>query len=145
MAFRLGALWSSSPAQAPVSASKYKQSTDTKKSSFRTGIGQTCAVQFALHGCTKLFLVDLNRSKLEQTKARIQKEDVYPQIELLEANVTSEASMKAMVQQCVKTFGRLDIACNNAGIGGPPARTHEVSVKDYDMVCAVNERGVSAT
>lgn len=75
--------------------------------------------------------------------AVIKKEDLHPQMELFEANVTSEASMKDMVEQCVKAFGRLDIACNNAGIGGPPARTHEVSLKDFEMVCAVNERGVS--
>jgi NAD(P)-dependent dehydrogenase (short-subunit alcohol dehydrogenase family) len=108
------------------------------------GIGQCCALYFARSGCEKLFLVDLKHSKLEETAALIRKETSQVKIELFEADVSSELSVQKMVDQCIEVYGRLDIACNNAGIGGGSARTSDISVKDYDQVCAVNERGVSA-
>lgn len=48
-----------------------------------------------------------------------------------------------MVQRCVAVYGKIDIACNNAGVLGKAVRTHEATIKDYDFVCQVNERGVS--
>lgn len=108
------------------------------------GIGQTCAQQFALNGCQSLFLVDLSRSKLEKTAALIESTgQQHPQIELCECNVADEASVKAMVTRCVEVFGRIDVACNNAGVSGREAvRTHEAKIEDFDFVCDVNERGV---
>ena len=37
----------------------------------------------------------------------------------IRTDVTDAASVEAMVQFAVDTFGGLDIAVNNAGIGGP--------------------------
>jgi NADP-dependent 3-hydroxy acid dehydrogenase YdfG len=107
------------------------------------GIGQCCAYEFALQGCQKLFLMDLSRSKLEETKAMIENDGLHPQVKMYEGSVSDEASVKGMIDHCVEVYGRLDIACNNAGVSGVSARTSEASVKDYDFVCSVNERGVS--
>ena len=40
------------------------------------------------------------------------------------------------------TYGRLDFAHNNAGIGAPPAPTHEADRRAFDRVLAVNLIGV---
>jgi NAD(P)-dependent dehydrogenase (short-subunit alcohol dehydrogenase family) len=74
----------------------------------------------------------------------IKKDSIHVlQVELYDADVSSETSVKSMIKNCVKVYGRLDIACNNAGIASASARTSDISPKDYDRVCAVNERGVS--
>lgn len=107
-----------------------------------TGIGQCCACEFALSGCQKLFLVDLLLSKLENTKALIQKARPNSQVELYVGNISDELNVRGMIDRCTEIFGRLDIACNNAGVSGTSMRTHEATVETFDAVCAVNERGV---
>src|SRR6266849_1651034 len=47
-----------------------------------------------------------------------------------------------MVKQTVSTFGRLDMAFNNAGVQSPVAETADADPKDYDFVMGVNLRGV---
>ncbi len=42
----------------------------------------------------------------------------------------------------VKTFGRIDIACNNAGIGGEAALTGEYSLDGWKKVIDINFNGV---
>ncbi|KAI1617380.1 hypothetical protein EDD36DRAFT_423989 [Exophiala viscosa] len=107
-----------------------------------SGIGQTCARLFALNGCQKLFLVDLSRPKLETTAALIERDGLYPQVELYDGSVADESSVKDMIDHCVEVFGRIDIACNNAGVSSMSARTHEATMADFDFTCSVNERGV---
>lgn len=41
----------------------------------------------------------------------------------------------------VKAFGRLDIAVNNAGIGGPPAPVGEYPIEAWNKVLSVNLSG----
>ncbi|EXJ56174.1 hypothetical protein A1O7_09105 [Cladophialophora yegresii CBS 114405] len=106
------------------------------------GIGQECARQFALHGCRKLFLVDISLPGLQQTKGMLEKNQAHAQVELYQGNVAEENSVKRMVAQCVEVYSRLDIACNNAGISGGSARTSDLAVEDFDRLCSVNQLGV---
>ncbi|ETI21718.1 hypothetical protein G647_08065 [Cladophialophora carrionii CBS 160.54] len=106
------------------------------------GIGQECAQQFALHGCRKLFLVDISLSGLQQTREMLEKDQPLAQVELYQGNVAEESSVKRMVSQCVELYGRLDVACNNAGISGGSARTSDLAVEDFDRLCSVNQLGV---
>lgn len=56
-------------------------------------------------------------------------------------DVTNEADVEATMQHAVRTFGRLDIVLNVAGIGmGGPL--HDVSIETYDKVMDVDLRGV---
>ena len=50
--------------------------------------------------------------------------------------------MAAVVQQTVATFGRLDMAFNNAGIQVPPSDAADEPAEVFDRVNAVNLRGV---
>lgn len=57
-------------------------------------------------------------------------------------DVSDEAQVAAMIQQTVDTFGRLDVAFNNAGIQIAHTDAADVSKEDYERVMAVNLNGV---
>jgi NAD(P)-dependent dehydrogenase (short-subunit alcohol dehydrogenase family) len=57
-------------------------------------------------------------------------------------DVTDEAQAAAMVERTVATFGRLDMAYNNAGILGPMGDVTDETSEAFDEVNAVNLRGI---
>lgn len=57
-------------------------------------------------------------------------------------NVANIDEVKAMVDQAVATFGRIDAAFNNAGVQSPVAETAIADPADYDFVMDVNLRGI---
>ena len=59
-------------------------------------------------------------------------------------DVSDEDQVAAMIQTAVETFGRLDMAFNNAGIIDKPSETADTKAEDYDRINAVNARGVWA-
>jgi NAD(P)-dependent dehydrogenase (short-subunit alcohol dehydrogenase family) len=59
-------------------------------------------------------------------------------------DVTDESQVAAMIDQTVTTFGRLDMAFNNAGIQAPPSDAADETAENFDLVNAVNLRGVWA-
>ena len=50
--------------------------------------------------------------------------------------------LNAAIRQTVDTYGRLDIAINNAGIGGKYGRFIDQTPDDFDQIMAVNVGGV---
>jgi NAD(P)-dependent dehydrogenase (short-subunit alcohol dehydrogenase family) len=59
-------------------------------------------------------------------------------------DVSSEDDVAAMVATTVATFGRLDMAFNNAGIQAPPTDAADETADSFDRVNAINLRGVWA-
>ena len=57
-------------------------------------------------------------------------------------DVRDADGVRDVVAATVDRHGRLDVACNNAGINGPPAPLADLAVADFDDVVAVNLRGV---
>jgi NAD(P)-dependent dehydrogenase (short-subunit alcohol dehydrogenase family) len=57
-------------------------------------------------------------------------------------DVTDEASVRAMVDEAISAFGRLDVIFCNAGISGYYDRIDEVDVERWNRVMAVNVTGV---
>src|SRR5207302_8858828 len=62
----------------------------------------------------------------------------------IRCDVADEADAVAMVQLTVSTFGRLDVAFNNAGIQVPPSDAADETAENFDRVNAINLRGVWA-
>jgi NAD(P)-dependent dehydrogenase (short-subunit alcohol dehydrogenase family) len=64
------------------------------------------------------------------------------QLSFIRTDVANEAEVKAMIEHAVTRFGGLDCLVNNAGIGSPMVSITEVTAEQFDMVFAVNVRGV---
>jgi NAD(P)-dependent dehydrogenase (short-subunit alcohol dehydrogenase family) len=60
----------------------------------------------------------------------------------VECDVSDEASVAAAVQAAVQTYGRLDMAFNNAGIQVPPCDAADELAEVFDRVNAINLRGI---
>jgi NAD(P)-dependent dehydrogenase (short-subunit alcohol dehydrogenase family) len=60
----------------------------------------------------------------------------------VQVDVSRSHEVGAVVAKAVDTFGRLDCAFNNAGIGGAGRLTHEYSEEEWNRVLAINLTGV---
>ncbi len=74
------------------------------------GNGKATAVLLARQGA-KVFGTDINPAAIEDTRAIIEKEGGTFVAHV--CNMTVAAEVKAMVETCVKHFGRIDILVNN--------------------------------
>ena len=104
-----------------------------------SGIGEACALTFARRGA-KVAVVDLNDELGEKTAAAARQagaEAIY-----LRVDVSDPAAVEKMVADTVKAFGRVDIAVNNAGIGGETNPTGAYSIEGWRKVIDINLNGV---
>lgn len=60
----------------------------------------------------------------------------------IQCDVADIDHVAAMVEETVSTFGRLDVAFNNAGVQNVLAETADASREDYDKVMDINLGGV---
>ncbi|KAJ9134834.1 Short-chain dehydrogenase [Coniochaeta hoffmannii] len=107
-----------------------------------SGIGQYTALSFAKYGIQRLALADINLAALKKSSAALSAK--YPGVEILnlEMNVQDTKQVRAGIAETVKKFGRLDIAVNNAGIGGSGVITHELEEEEWMRVIDIDFNGV---
>lgn len=103
-----------------------------------SGIGAACAVRLAEEG-RDVVIADLSERGAE-VAARV--EALGQRALFVSTDVTSEASVQAMVAQAVETFGRLDILVCCAGVLGLEAPFHEQSLAQFERVMRINVYGV---
>src|SRR2546422_3494443 len=104
-----------------------------------SGIGQATALVFAREGA-KVVVADVVVEGGEET-VRMIKADGGESL-FVKADVSKSPDVEAMVRQAVGTYGRLDCAFNNAGIGGKFALTADDTEDNWDRVIAINLTGV---
>ena len=104
-----------------------------------SGIGRATALAFAREGAN-VVVADVDQAGLDGTVGDIQ--GGGGEALGVRADVSREADVVAMVAKAVETFGRLDCAFNNAGIGGVAKVLHECDPADFDRVVGVNLTGV---
>jgi NAD(P)-dependent dehydrogenase (short-subunit alcohol dehydrogenase family) len=104
------------------------------------GIGRATALAFAREGASVLVSdLESRRADGEETVGLI--EEANGRATFFPADVTQAAECDALVRACVREFGRLDFAHNNAGIERH-GLIHETPDDDFDAVIAVNLKGV---
>ena len=60
----------------------------------------------------------------------------------IKTDVSNPADCENMVKKTVEKYGRLDFACNNAGIGGEQNKTADYSIDGWQKVISINLSGV---
>lgn len=104
-----------------------------------SGIGEAIAITFGAAGA-KVVVSDINEEGGNSVVEKIKSnggEAIF-----IKADTSTPEENEKLVAETVKHFGGLDIAVNNAGIGGPAALTGEYPVEAWDKVIAVNLSGV---
>lgn len=104
-----------------------------------SGIGRAVALAWAREGA-RVVVSDTNRDGGEQTVAQVR--GLGGEALFVAADVSQPQDCEALVQRAVEKFGRLDIACNNAGIGGPQAPTADYPLDGWAQVIGINLSGV---
>lgn len=104
-----------------------------------SGIGLATAKLFAKEGAI-VALIDYDKERL----INAQKELDHLSVSTLaiQCDVSDEESVKSAITQVIDTFGRLDIAFNNAGIQSPIAEVAEADGEEFDRVHAINLKGI---
>ncbi|MFI0232648.1 glucose 1-dehydrogenase [Streptomyces sp. NPDC017086] len=106
-----------------------------------SGMGLATARAFATAGAA-VALADIDEAAVHQAARELT--DAGHRALALVCDVTDEQQVAAAVDRTADTFGRLDMAYNNAGIQVPPTDAAEESADQFDRVNAVNLRGVWA-
>ena len=105
-----------------------------------SGIGKASCLLFAREGA-KVVVVDLKQEAAEETVREIR--DAGGEAAAVAADVSKAKDAENMVAFAEKTFGRLDIAFNNAGVFHPDDDSvTNTSEEIWDMVIDVNLKGV---
>jgi NAD(P)-dependent dehydrogenase (short-subunit alcohol dehydrogenase family) len=98
------------------------------------GNGRAAAILLARAGA-RVLVVDLDRGRAERTVAMIASEGGAAAAFV--ADVTDESQARAMVEEALRRFGRLDCLDNNVGISGRGSVV-DMAVSDWQRVMHVN-------
>lgn len=104
-----------------------------------SGIGRAVARLYAKNGA-RVMVSDVDDANGEQSVAEIIQ--AGGQASYFHADVSKPEACEALVQQTLDIYGRLDMACNNAGIGGPASVTGEYPIEGWQRVIDINLNGV---
>jgi NAD(P)-dependent dehydrogenase (short-subunit alcohol dehydrogenase family) len=103
-----------------------------------SGIGRACALAFAQEGA-KVVVADIAVEDGEETVRQIT--TANGEAIFILCDVAKSVDVNALMAITMKTYGRLDYACNNAGIGGPPMTSGDYREEDWRAVIDVNLTG----
>lgn len=105
------------------------------------GIGRASAHQFAHNGAKAVYICDYDDSHLATHKREI--ESLYPGVDVhvRQFDAGDEASVKAVVDDAIKKYGRLDVMFANAGISGQPKIFTEITADQFIGTLKTNTIG----
>jgi NADPH:quinone reductase len=98
-----------------------------------SGIGRGIAAQFGQRGA-EVVIADIDGDALDQATHEIGATAV-------QTDVTSPESVEQLAASVLRAQGRVDIVCNNAGVG-PRATIENLTLADWEWVLRVNLFGV---
>lgn len=103
------------------------------------GIGASTAFLFAKEGA-KVTVSDVDVENGEKVVEAIK--DNGGEAIFVKSDASKAKDHEELVRKTVNAFGKLDIAVNNAGIGGPLAKTAEYPLDGWENVIGLNLSGV---
>ncbi|RGE42695.1 SDR family oxidoreductase [Comamonas testosteroni] len=104
-----------------------------------SGIGRAIALVWAREGA-RVVLSDLDEDQGQETAALVR--ELGAEALFLRADAGSAKDYEELVALTLRNFGRLDAACNNAGIGGASAPLADYPLEAWNAVMSVNLSGV---
>ncbi|MEJ2706729.1 MAG: SDR family oxidoreductase [Anaerolineales bacterium] len=104
-----------------------------------SGIGRKTAQFFARDGA-KVVVSDINVNGGEETVQWI--EAAGGEATFVRTDVSNPQDCEAMVRKTVEVYGRLDYACNNAGISGEENPIADYSIEGWQKLMGINLFGV---
>lgn len=104
-----------------------------------SGMGRAAAMAFAAEGAA-VMVADIADEHAQQTAGMIA--DLGGEARAFSLDVSRAAEVEALIEAVMATWGRLDVAFNNAGINIEHGPVAEVSEEEWDRVLAVNLKGI---
>ncbi|MCS3870918.1 NAD(P)-dependent dehydrogenase (short-subunit alcohol dehydrogenase family) [Chryseobacterium ginsenosidimutans] len=104
-----------------------------------SGIGLAIAELYAKEGA-KVIVSDINEEHGNEAVEKIKSQG--GEASFVKADTSNAEQVEALVKSTVEIYGKLDIACNNAGIGGEQELTGDYSLDSWRKVLSVNLDGV---
>ncbi len=104
-----------------------------------SGIGESAAKLFASEG-TRVVVSDISEENGRKVVEDIKK--AGGEATFIKGDTSRPDDHEKLVKETVKSFGKLNIAVNNAGIGGASAPTGEYPIDSWQKVIDINLSGV---
>jgi NAD(P)-dependent dehydrogenase (short-subunit alcohol dehydrogenase family) len=105
-----------------------------------SGIGRASALALLAEGY-QVVLAGRRPEALAETAARAEGAGAAGRALAVPADVTDEASVRALFEATRRAFGRLDVLFNNAGTGAPPVPIEDLTFEQWRRVVEVNLTG----
>jgi NAD(P)-dependent dehydrogenase (short-subunit alcohol dehydrogenase family) len=102
------------------------------------GIGAAVALAYAREGAD---LVLASRTDAELVETANAARRFGATVHAVSADVAEVADVDRLVRSALKTFGRIDVLVNNAGVSHPEVPTWKLEPADWDRTIGVNLRG----
>lgn len=103
------------------------------------GIGASCALLFAKHGYN--VAVHYNKSEKQALQVKAQAESFGVSAAAFQADVSDSAQVNRMAAGVLKTFGRIDVLVNNAGIAQQKLLP-DITDNDWQAMLGTNLSGM---
>jgi NAD(P)-dependent dehydrogenase (short-subunit alcohol dehydrogenase family) len=104
-----------------------------------SGIGKACALQAAREGANVVVadLAGVEHDATLKELAELGGEHLFVPIDVARSN-----SVQAALAATLQRYGRLDVALNNAGVGGPHGGIHDMPDAEWQRIIDINLTGV---
>lgn len=104
-----------------------------------SGIGKACAIGAAKEGAN-IVVADMKSANTDKVMQEIKKENA--KAIFIECDVSVFAQVQTTIEKSVTTFGTLDVALDNAGVGGEPNKVGDMTEEAWLKVIGINLNGV---